>query len=104
MRPFDDFLAMRCYGELWTRPGLSSRDRSLVSIGVVAAQGRIEELRIHVRAALSGSVTILEIQEVLLQAGAHADRATVRRSFEVLRAVVDEPVRRFPARRAPIAG
>ncbi|OLT23108.1 hypothetical protein BJF78_06900 [Pseudonocardia sp. CNS-139] len=98
MRPLDDFEGMRCWGELWARPGLGARDRSLVSIAVLAAQARFDELRTHVRGAVTSGCTVEEIQETLLQAGTHSSRDVVHQSFRVARAALSQPVRRFPAR------
>ena len=97
-RPLAEFDALSCWGELWSRPGLDARERSLLSVAVVASHSRLEELGTHIRGALRSGCTVVEIQEVLLQAGAHGGRRTVHESFGVLRSLLAAPGRRFPAR------
>lgn len=56
-----------CWGHVWTRPGLSRRDRSLLNIGMISALNRPHELKLHVKAALTNGLTRDEIREALLQ-------------------------------------
>ena len=67
-RPMQDVVSKYCFGETWTRDGLSRRDRSLVTLSVLCAMGRSQELKTHVTGALSNGVTPLEIREILLHA------------------------------------
>lgn len=55
------------FGELWARPQLSRRDRSLVTVAILGILGRIEELAIHVPGALNHGVTRTELEEVMVQ-------------------------------------
>ena len=57
-----------CFGEIWTRPGLPARTRSLICLAMLTALNRAHELRIHVGGALNNGCTPQEIKEVLLQA------------------------------------
>ena len=68
MRPFHEIMTGYCFGEIWARPGLGRRERSLVVLGMLTALGREDEVAIHVRGAMSNGVTPEEIREVLLQA------------------------------------
>ena len=70
--PFRDFILEGVWGRVWTRPGLARRDRSLLCLGILAALGHEEELRLHVRATRNTGVTEEEIAEVLLQVAAYA--------------------------------
>ena len=70
--PFRDFILEGVWGRVWTRPGLARRDRSLLCLGILAALGHEEELRLHVRATRNTGVTEEEIGEVLLQVAAYA--------------------------------
>ena len=63
--PFQDFLTRYCWGEVWTRPGLSRRDRSLATIAALVTLGAEHEIGIHVRAGLRHGLEVQEIQEVL---------------------------------------
>lgn len=56
-----------CWGGIWSRPGLSRRDRSLLNLGMIAALNRPHELHLHVKAAIGNGLTRAEIEEALLQ-------------------------------------
>jgi len=89
--PFRDFILEGVWGRVWTRPGLARRDRSLLCLGMLAALGHEEELRLHVRATRNTGVTEEEIAEVLLQvaayAGVPAANSALRAAKEVLKEV-----------------
>ncbi|WP_149537815.1 bifunctional 3-oxoadipate enol-lactonase/4-carboxymuconolactone decarboxylase PcaDC [Siccirubricoccus phaeus] len=70
--PFRDYILEGVWGRVWTRPGLSYRDRSLLCLGMLAALGHHEEFRLHVRATRNTGVTPEEIAEVLLAVSAYA--------------------------------
>jgi 4-carboxymuconolactone decarboxylase len=61
-----------CFGMFWSRPNLALRDRSLITVAMLAALGRQEELAGHLRGALNVGVTKEELIEVLMQAGVYA--------------------------------
>jgi 4-carboxymuconolactone decarboxylase len=88
MRPLVEFDAMECWGELWARPGLSARDRSLVTVAILAAQSRFDELRTHVRGALTSGCSVEQLQEVLLHAGTYSGRDVMEESFRVAHTVL----------------
>jgi 4-carboxymuconolactone decarboxylase len=87
-RTFQDLITRHAWGEIWTRPGLPRRTRSLVLLGMLVALDRPEELRLHLRAALRNGVTRDEITEVLLQSavycGVPAANVAVHIAVEVL--------------------
>ena len=56
-----------CWGAIWSREGLTRRDRSLLNIGMISALNRPHELKLHVKAALSNGLTRDEIKEAILQ-------------------------------------
>lgn len=66
-RPMQDLSTEYCWGYVWTRPGLSLRDRSLINLAMISALNRPHELKLHVKAALTNGLTREEIREVLLQ-------------------------------------
>ncbi len=66
--PFQELALRYCWGEVWGRPGLDRRTRSIVNLSLLAALGKPNELKIHVRGALTNGVTRKEIQEIFLQA------------------------------------
>lgn len=66
-RPMQELSTSYCWGGVWSRDGLSRRDRSLLNLGMISALNRPHELRLHVKAALRNGLTKAEISEALLQ-------------------------------------
>jgi 4-carboxymuconolactone decarboxylase len=71
-RDFQELITRYAWGEIWTRPGLDRKTRSLLTIAVLAALGRAEELRLHVRATRNTGATRDEVKEALLQVAVYA--------------------------------
>lgn len=69
---FLEFTVDHCWGNVWLRPGLDRRTRSMLNIAMLAAMARWAELEVHVRGALNNGVSEEEIAEILLQAGVYA--------------------------------
>lgn len=65
--PIQNLSTEYCWGEVWSRPGLSRRDRSLLNVGMISALNRPHELKLHIKAALTNGLTRDEIREALLQ-------------------------------------
>ena len=74
-REFQELLTRYAWGEIWTRPGLPRRTRSLITIAAMVALNRSDELRLHLRAALRNGVSRDEIKEVLLQMAVYCGAA-----------------------------
>jgi len=87
---FQDLITRYVWGEIWTRPGLPRHTRSLVTMAMLIAMHREEELRFHVRGAIANGVTPDEMKELLLQAamycGVPAASSATRLVAEVLAA------------------
>ncbi len=66
-RPMQELSTEYCWGNIWSRDGLSRRDRSLLNIGMISAINRPHELKLHVKAALTNGLSRDEIREALLQ-------------------------------------
>ena len=66
-RPMQELSTAYCWGEIWSREGLSRRDRSLLNLAMISALNRPHELKLHVKAALRNGLTREEIREALLQ-------------------------------------
>lgn len=62
------FITEYCWGEVWTRPGLSQRDRSLINVAMLTALNRPRELAVHAKGAVRNGCTVEELLEVILQA------------------------------------
>lgn len=88
---FQDYLTRCAWGEVWTRPGLDRRTRSVVTLSVLAALHHDTELGLHVRAALRNGLTREEIAEVLLQIGVYAGVPAANRAFAVAQRALAEP-------------
>jgi 3-carboxy-cis,cis-muconate cycloisomerase len=87
--PFQDFVTRYAWGELWNRPGLSRPERSMITIAMLAALGRDEELALHVRAALRNGLGPEEISEVLLHVAVYAGVPAANRAFAIAAAIID---------------
>lgn len=70
--PFQKFITELVWGSVWTRPDLDRRTRSLITIGILAALGRRDELELHLRASRNTGVTLDEVREVLLHVAVYA--------------------------------
>jgi 4-carboxymuconolactone decarboxylase len=81
--PFQDLITRYAWGEIWTRPGLSRPERSMITLAMLAALRQEEELAMHVRAAVRNGLTAEQIQEVLLQVAVYAGVPAANRAFAV---------------------
>ena len=88
--PFQVLITRYAWGEIWTRPGLPRKTRSLLTIGMMVALNRGEELRLHLRAAANNGVTRKEIQEVLLQAAIYCGVPAANTAFHIAEEVFAE--------------
>ncbi|WP_127940941.1 4-carboxymuconolactone decarboxylase [Nonomuraea polychroma] len=89
-RDFQDFITRYAWGEIWTRPGLDRRTRSCVTLTALVAHGHLEELAMHVRAALRNGLTPDEIGEVLLQTAVYCGVPAANAAFAVAQRVLAE--------------
>jgi 4-carboxymuconolactone decarboxylase len=78
------------WDEIWNRPGLDRRSRSLLNLGMIAALNRPHELKVHVRGAINNGVTKAELQEVLLQIAAYCGMPAALDSFRLAKEVLKE--------------
>lgn len=88
--PFQDFITRYAWGEIWTRPGLSRQTRSCITLTALVAHGHLDELAMHVRAALNNGLTPDEIQEVLLQSAVYCGVPAANAAFAVADRVLHE--------------
>ena len=83
-----DNVLQNAFGEIWTRPGLATRDRSMITVALLAALGQPDELRSHLAGALNVGVTRDEIVEILMHvsiyAGVPAAGSAMRVAADVL--------------------
>lgn len=71
-RPIHNLITEYCWGEIWTRPGLDRKTRSLMNLAMLAALNRQNELRLHIAGALNNGVTPEEMMECFLQVAIYA--------------------------------
>lgn len=82
-RPFQELVTRFAWGEIWGRPGLDHRTRSLLNLAIMTALNRSTELKLHIRGALRNGVTQEEIQEVFLQTAAYCGMPAALDSFKI---------------------
>ncbi|KZM72825.1 4-carboxymuconolactone decarboxylase [Nocardia terpenica] len=89
-RPFQDYITESVWGSIWTREGLDRRTRRCITLAVLTALGRHEEIAMHIRAALADGITATEIGEVLLHTGAYAGVPAANSAFAIGQQVLTE--------------
>ena len=87
---FQDFITRYAWGEIWSRPGLDRRTRSCVTLTVLVALGRFDELALHIRGARRNGLSPDEISEVLLQTAVYCGVPAANSAFHVFQRVLDE--------------
>jgi 4-carboxymuconolactone decarboxylase len=87
---FQDLITRYAWGEIWTRPGLPRQTRSLVTVAMLVALNREEELRLHLRAALRNGVTQEEIRETLLQSAIYCGVPAANSAFRIAQDIFSE--------------
>jgi 4-carboxymuconolactone decarboxylase len=88
-RPIQELATGYCWGEIWTREGLTLRERSLINLGMLTALNRSHELAVHVRGAVRNGCTRKEIQETLLQASVYCGMPAGLEAFRVADQTLD---------------
>ena len=87
---FQDLVTRYAWGEIWTRPGLDRRSRSMITLTALVAGGHWEELAMHVRAAVRNGLSADEIKEVLLQTAIYCSVPSANRAFRIAQEVLGE--------------
>jgi 4-carboxymuconolactone decarboxylase len=87
---FQDLVTRHAWGDIWTRPGLDHRTRSLITIALLAAGGRHEELNLHIRATRNTGATPEEVKEVLLQVAVYAGVSAANSAFRIAKTAFEE--------------
>ncbi|WP_068297750.1 carboxymuconolactone decarboxylase family protein [Pararhodobacter sp. CCB-MM2] len=88
--PMQQLVTEYCWDEIWNRPGLERRERSILNIGMIAALGRNHELRLHVRGAINNGLTKEEIREMMMQVAIYCGVPAALDSFRTAQEVFDE--------------
>lgn len=88
--PLQEHINRAAWGDVWQRPGLDRKTRSLVTVAMLTALGKSTELQGHVRGALNNGATVQEIQEVLLHATVYCGVPAASEAFRAAAAVVGD--------------
>ena len=89
-RDFQELITRYAWGEIWTRPGLDRRTRSCITLTALVANGQLEELALHVRAARRNGLSEDEIKEVLLQCAIYCGVPAANAAFAVAQRALEE--------------
>jgi len=84
-RPMQELVTQYCWGDVWNRPGLDRKTRSMLNLAMLSTLNRPHELKLHVRGALTNGVTKDEIAEVFLQVAIYCGVPAAIDSFRVAR-------------------
>ncbi|APV35363.1 MULTISPECIES: 4-carboxymuconolactone decarboxylase [Acinetobacter] len=87
---FQNFISRFAWGEVWSRPGLPRHTRSLVTIAVLLALGREDELRMHLRACFNNGVTKDELKELILHCSLYAGLPASNAAMHMAEQVFEE--------------
>lgn len=84
------------FGEIWSRPGLARRDRSLATVTVLAAQGHEPQIKAHLKGALANGLTPVELREVMIHLAHYAGWAVAMNGLRALESVMEDQGLAFP--------
>ena len=87
---FQDLITRYAWGDIWSRPALDRRSRSIAVLTALIALGHHEELAMHLRAALRNGLTTAEISEVILQSAIYCGVPAANSAFRIAQRVRDE--------------
>jgi len=89
-RPIQELVTQYCWGEVWGRPGLDRKARSMINLAMLTALNRPHEIKTHVRGALNNGLSKDEIMEVFLQTAIYCGVPAAIDSFRIARQVFEE--------------
>lgn len=89
-RDFQAYITRHCWGDVWNRPGLERKTRSMLNIAMLASLGREDELKLHVRASRNTGVTRDEVKEILIQVAVYAGVPAANTAFRLAREVFEQ--------------
>ncbi len=89
-REFQEMITRHAWADIWTRPGLDRRTRSVITLTALVAGGHSEELRLHLRGARANGLSWDEIKEVLLQTAIYCGVPAANTAFRIAQGVYEE--------------
>jgi 4-carboxymuconolactone decarboxylase len=88
--PFQDLITRYAWGDVWTRPGLTRAERSMITLTALVVLRQDEEIAMHVRAALRNGLTPAQIAEIFLHTAVYAGVPAANRAFAIARQVLED--------------
>ena len=88
--PFQEFITRGAWGEVWSRPHLTPRERSMLTITLLAALGHHDEMAMHVRATANTGASAADVQEALLHVAVYAGVPAANPAFAIAKRVLAE--------------
>jgi 4-carboxymuconolactone decarboxylase len=95
---FQEYTVEQAWSAVWTRPGLERKTRSMLNLAMLTALGRLHELEVHMRGAITNGVTETEVSEILRQVGVYAGVPVAAEGFRIADKVFREEAARLEAR------
>ncbi|MFN4208632.1 MAG: 4-carboxymuconolactone decarboxylase [Agrobacterium albertimagni] len=89
-QPFQEMITEGAWGTVWSRPGISPRERSMITIALLAALGHDEEVAMHVRATANTGASREDITEALMHVAVYAGVPAANRAFKIAKHVFDK--------------
>ena len=89
-RDFQAFITEGAWGSVWSRPGISKRERSMLTIALLAALGHHDEVAMHVRATRNTGASLDDIREALLHVAVYAGVPAANAAFKVVKKTLAE--------------
>lgn len=89
--PLQELVTRHAWGNTWQRKGIDLRTRSIVTVSMLVALGKMHELKIHVRGALNNGVTPAELQEIFMHASVYCGFPAAVEAFRTASEVIDAP-------------
>ena len=89
-RPMQELVTEYCWGEVWARPGLDRKTRSIINLAMLTALNRPHEIKLHVRGAINNGLSKAEITEIFLQTAIYCGVPAAIDSFRIGKEVFEE--------------
>ena len=89
-RDFQEYITKNAWGDIWSRPGLNKRERSLITIAILATLGKDDELRLHLRACKNTGATVEDIKETFMHSAVYAGIPAANSAMKIAKEILAE--------------
>lgn len=89
-KEFQEYITSNAWGTVWSRPGLTRRERSMITIALLSALGHEDELALHLKATRNTNTSREDVKEVLLHTAVYAGVPAVNKAFKIVKDVLNE--------------